>query len=280
MKIKYLLAVVSILCIFVFGCSRYLDVPEGEWKLISSEHFNYHYQANSKLSPEDLSGAIERLEWFWDFAAGVWDYDSKKIDYYYFLSREDVKKLTGRDMNAKAIVEKDIVLSIFASDTHEVSHLFTTPAGSSLDIANFWMEGIAMYYTWPKLYYPPGEARLYAEPLGAWHGHSVHYWAKELLAEGSLPDLEPLIYGNRHFDSLDANTGYPVAGSFVTYLLGRGHSDLGMVEKYMVFMDSANKANSKEEAKLVFSDVFGKKFIQVERGWKEFLLDWQEESLY
>ncbi len=95
-----------------------------------------------------------------------------------------------------------------------------------------------------------------------------------------MPDLEPLICGNRHFDSLDTNTGYPVAGSFITYLLGRGHSDLEMVEKYRVFMDFANKANSKEKVKLVFSEVFGKKFIQVERSWKEFLLDWNEECLY
>ncbi len=85
MKLKFLLIFIIASAIFGLGCSNYLDVLKGNWKLIESEHFNYYYQKNLEKNPEYFSGAIQRLEWFWDFAAEVWDYGGQTRNYYYFL---------------------------------------------------------------------------------------------------------------------------------------------------------------------------------------------------
>ena len=263
------------------GCSYRSALSKADWETEGFEHYEYHYQQTIQLSGRDIEEIGDRLEYFYDFASDVWGFgDDRKITYYYFTSRDEVKRLAGIDMNGKVILEENIVLSIHGSDAHEVAHIFTTPTERPLRLANFWMEGIAMYYTWPKLYCSEGEERLYERPLGAWHGCSVHQNAKKLLEEKKLPKLESLIYGNEDFGYLDSDISYPAAGSYVTFLIGEAHSDLESVTKYREFINKANKADSTESVKSIFLEVFDTKFENTIIGWKEFLSGWDEEKLY
>lgn len=278
---KALLAFLALLFSFFIGCSGHSGITKGEWESIELEHYDYNYQKAIQLSSEEIEEITARLEYFHGFASGIWGFpDETKIDYYYFESRQEVKRLAGIDMNGKAVLEENRVLSVHSSDAHEISHIFTTPKERPLRLANFWMEGIAMYYTWPRLYYSGGKERLYERSLGAWYGFSVHQNAKKVLLEDNMPDLKELIYGNEIFGSLDSDISYPIAGSYVTFLIGEAHSDPVLVAKYRDFINKANIASTTDSVKNIFFEVFDVEFEDTVTDWEVFLAEWDEQDLY
>jgi len=286
--------VTAVLVLASCGCSllngSIRDVPRGDWEKHRFGVFDYYVQADS-ASQNTVEEAVEkgadRLEWFWEKTAGYWDYPEEKgVDYYKFASRQEVERLTGRAVNGRAIPHKGIVHSIYFSDAHEVAHLFTMRGISEQEIrvGNFWLEGIAMYYTWPAMYAESGEELPYSEHLGAYQGLSVHERSRRLLQANDLPDLGPMIYGNSMFDAHEEAISYPVAGSFVTFLLAQDPSaadqpDGEAVESFKEFLSRINDADSREEVASAFTDIFEKDLEETEEQWREFLEGWNEDEL-
>ena len=95
---------------------------------------------------------LDRLLGFLDEVGPAWRMPAR-IDYYAFPDRETLRALTGWDTNGRAILAHDATTSIHAADAHEVMHLLTTPTARPLRLAGLWMEGIAMHYTWPEVYF-------------------------------------------------------------------------------------------------------------------------------
>lgn len=253
------------------------------WEKVSSVHFDYYYKAEL-ADPQRVAAALERLEWFWEFVAPVWDYPHyNRISYYKHSSPEDLEESTGRCTNGLAILSKSIVHSINYADAHEVAHLFTTRRLFCLfnccRLSTFWLEGIAMYYSWPLVYYCSDSNHLHEFRMGTWYGKSVHHYAQNRLNEGKLLSIGPCIYKNDHFETVDAMCSYPAAGSFVTFLLGPGHSDLEAVERFKGFFRRINRASSEEEVAQIFEEVFGSPLEEIEAAWHKFLLEWQEPEL-
>jgi hypothetical protein len=254
-----------------------------DWEKVSSTHFDYYYKADA-ADPQRVEAALGRLEWFWEFVAPVWDYPHyNRITYYKHASREELEKHTGRSTNGLAILNKSIVHSINYADAHEVSHLFTTRRlfclFSCCRLSTFWLEGIAMYYSWPLVYFCTASNHLHEYRMGTWYGKSVHHYAQNQLLEGRLMPIRSCIYGDDHFKTVDTMCSYPAAGSFITFLLGPGHNDLAAMERFKGFFQRINRASSEDEVARIFEEVFGSPLEEVEEAWHQFLFDWQEPEL-
>jgi hypothetical protein len=251
------------------------------WDFIRSENFDYYYQAERDPFPERVPIALERLEWFHETVAPLWGYPAgKRITYYRYPSREDLAAASGRDANGFAILNKAEVHTISLADAHEVAHLFTTQnlfyLFNNCRLSTFWMEGIAMYYTWPLVYYCNLHNPLYRYPIGTWYGRSVHCRARELLLQGNLLAIGPCIYENDHFESAGYQCSYPAAGSFITFLLGPGQSNPEQITKMKDFFLRINYARSEKQVADAFAQVFGATIEEVENDWHIFLKSWSE----
>lgn len=283
---KKIILLFSSIVLLISGCSNLLTIPKGEWlKLGETDHFIYYSLAENQLTQDEVNNALQRLEEFWDEVAPVWAYPGKlKVRYFKFKNRDQVKELTGRYVNGKAILSENIVHSIQFSDAHEVAHLFSTQhvitTGDQVKIANFWLEGIAMYYTWPWVYFGKDHPDLsIKKSIGVWGKQTVHHHAQTYLNEASLPKLTPLIYKNYNFDDLDDQLSYTTAGSFITYLVGESQSDLEGLQKYKELLYRLNQCNSEAEVLTTFHEIFGKPFTVAEAEWIEYLKTWDETTV-
>ncbi len=258
-------------------------LPRGDWDVAASgttHGTEVRYLTLERVEPvEPPATALARLLAFLDEVGPAWRMP-ERIDYYAFPDRATLRTLTGYDTNARALLAHDATISIHAADAHEIMHLLTTPTERPLRLATFWMEGIAMYYTWPEVYL---DAETLAETglpprLGAWHGQTVHGNARAIRQRGDLPALRPLVHGDRAFTALPSAVSYPVAGSFVTHLLGPGHDDVSRIAAFRTFLADANVASDTAGVLLAFERHLGITLAEAESSWHAFLDDWDEDT--
>jgi hypothetical protein len=250
-------------------------LPAGEWRTAAQgEHVRYLVLAGVEPA-EDPERAVARLEAFLAEVAPLWG-GAGTIDYYAFPDRETLERLTGWRMTGRAILDRTAVVSIYAADAHEVAHLLSAPRGRPLRLANFWLEGVAMAYTWPEVYFGSEIAAERPPRLGAWQGRTVHGWARDAVADGIVPPLTEMIHfsGNRTFDAFEL--GYPVAGSFVSTLIGPAPGDERRIAALRTFFDDANVAASAEEVAALFGARMGSSLEEAEGAWHAFLQGWAE----
>lgn len=275
------IAPVALLLLLAGACTPSPQrLPSGEWERTArGVHIDYLELRDAAHDPE-ADAAVARLEAFLDDVGPHWRVP-ETIRYYRFQDRERLREHTGWDTNGRALTDHDAVVSIHAADAHEVAHILTVPTGRPLRLANFWLEGIAMFYTWPEVYFPPEgvEERELPRTIGVWSGRSVHAWAQDARQDGTLPALEPLIHGNRDFDALPLDVSYPAAGSFTAYLLGPGHGDPARIAKLRAFFDEANVATSTSAVRAAFEHHLQRDLDDAEAGWHAFLDDWDETEL-
>lgn len=263
-------------------------------KIDETQHFIYNSFEEKELYNDDAEHALQRLE---DFLAevaekNVWDIPEEKIKYFKFEFREQIKKLTGWQVTGRADFDQNFVVSIYYSDAHEVAHLFTThhliKEKGRVDVANFWLEGIAMYYTWPRVYFgedPTEDGKeVIQTSIGVIEGKSVHENVR-LLEE--IPDTETMktfIYGNEHFDALDTKTGYSIAGSFVSFLIGQGIPDCinhnpNNLQKYKELLSKLNYCSSRNDVLDAFYEVYEVDFDDMVDEWLDFISTWEEDQI-
>ena len=255
-------------------------LPRGAWEE-AAHGAHVRYLVPAGMAPvEKPDDAVARLEGFLADVGPDWRVP-ERIDYYAFPDRDTLRDLTPWDSTGRALLRHDAVVSIYAADAHEVAHLLTAPPERPLRLANFWLEGIAMYYTWAEVYFGEDEGRERALPqrIGVWRGRSVHAWSSGALARGDLPALPPLVHGNRAFGALDDGLTYPAAGSFTTFLLGPGHEDRERIAAFRAFLADANVADSLAGVRAAFETHLGLPLDEAEAAWHDFLRHWDEAAL-
>jgi len=256
-------------------------LPRGEWEVVASgfvhgTELRYLTLADTAYA-SPAEPALGRLLGFLEEVGPAWRMP-ERIDYYAFPDRETLRALTGWDTHGRAILAHDATVSIHAADAHEVMHLLTAPTARPLRLSALWMEGIAMYYTWPEVYFDAATLSERGLPprLGAWYGRTVHGNAQEARANGELPALTQLVHGNQVFFALPDGITYPAAGSFVTHLLGAGHSDLPRIAALRAFFDEANAAADTAAVLAAFEQHMGESLVDAEAAWHAFLDGWDE----
>lgn len=258
-------------------------LPRGDWQVaaagtVHGTELRYLTLVGAAYD-EAAAPAAGRLLRFLDEVGPAWRMP-ERIDTYVFPDRGTLHALTGWDTNGRAILAHDATVSIHAADAHEVMHLLTTPTGRPLRLANFWMEGVAMAYTWPEVYFDAATLSERGLParLGAWYGKTVHGHAQEARERGELPALTPLAHGNQAFLALPDGITYPAAGSFVTFLLGPGHRDATRIAGFRHFLEEANRAPDAAAVLASFERRMGRPLSEAEAAWHAFLDGWDETA--
>ena len=166
----------------------------------TSAHYIYHYTPGDSVNP-----VYQEAFYNWDSAQLSVNL-GQKIQYYKFTDANQKQQLTGMAGNGNADPSTDSIYSIWPKDNHETTHLLTATIGMPTPFIN---EGMAVAnQTDPldKIYTPD------------WNGNSPHHWAKQYLQAGQLPALSSLL-DKSAFEAFDPNMSYPIAGSFIRYLI-------------------------------------------------------------
>jgi|GEM_PF-2018462 len=255
-----------------------VGLPPGDWELAAEGvTLRYHWLRGAPYT-SNAASAVERLEAFIAEIGAEWHVPDV-VHYYAFPDRETLREITGWDVTGRAILEHDALVSVYAADAHEIAHILTTPRGRPLRLANLWLEGIAMYYTWPEVYFVAADLAGRAGRIGTWHGRSVHAWAQEALTRGQLPPLSALAFDNRTWSVLDSSLSYPLAGSFITHLVGPGHREAQRFAQLRRFFDDANTSATPTQVEAAFERHLGLRLDVAELHWHAFLREWDEASL-
>lgn len=250
-------------------------LPRGDWELVAAGPTIRYYTLRQQPPRHDVTAAVARLEAFLADVGRAW-YVPEALHYYAFPNRDALRALTGWEATGRAILDRDAVVSVHAADAHEVAHVLSAPHGRPLRLATFWLEGIAMYYTWPEVFFGAEAVGDRPRRLGTWYGRSVHAWAQEARRDGVLPPLAGLVHGNEVWRTLEDDISYPLAGSFTTFLVGPGHRDFERIGALRSFFDEANVAATREEVERSFERHFGLPLHDVEAAWLAFLDAWEE----
>jgi hypothetical protein len=168
---------------------------------LQTEHFVFHY------SEEDQVDAT------WQEAYHAWLLDqlgvqlSSRIDYYKYRDRAQKLTLTGTDGNGIAYPELLEVHTIFPRDNHETVHVVVGVVWGRAPA--LFGEGIAVAFETDPVA---------GDLVPRWSSRPVDDIAREAWTAGTTPALDELIL-NSSFRSYPEDLTYPLAGSFVHYLL-------------------------------------------------------------
>ena len=121
----------------------------------------------------------------------------ERIHYYKYPDLDTIEELTGRRGNAFANVERNEIHSIWASDRHEIVHLWARPWGDPPALLG---EGIAVYLS------------------GQWQGKPVKEAAREILEGEHWIPLERMI-DTASFRQLRELSTYGQAGALVAWIV-------------------------------------------------------------
>jgi hypothetical protein len=180
-----------------------------------------------------------------------------RIGYYKYRSRQEMGVHTGRyNTNGYSDAARLEIHTLWATDNHEVVHLFMSTIGQS---SALFSEGVAVAFQ--------------ADPVhGAYesvfNGEEVHRSARRYLDAGSLVLPLDRIVETKGFRAVsDEVLAYREAGSFVRFLIdGYG------LDRLLAFYRSGTSPDETREAiKGHFNTTFGVAFEEAEAEWLDML---------
>jgi hypothetical protein len=188
---------------------------------------------------------------FHDWAVAALDVPvTKKVTYNKYLSRTHMGDLTGEyDANAYADPKTFTVHTIWASDNHEVVHLYSSLFGSPVALFN---EGLAVAHQVDPVH---------GDLTPRWNMTPLHDHARSFRRQGMLVALGSLLASN-DFRRFDSNVTYPEAGSFVRYVLDT--YGLGSMKRFFALCRNTDSADTVRQQ---FQTAFGRSVTDVEHDW-------------
>lgn len=166
-----------------------------------SEHFVYYFAANDHVD-------ATWQETYYDWLVETLDVSlSKKLHYFKYRDRTHLERVTGKTGNGYADAKAYGFHTISPIDHHESVHVvvFNTMGRA----AALFDEGIAVAHQKD----PTGP-----DEVTRWSGTDVHEIAREHYRAGTIPALASLLESTA-FRKHDPNLTYPLAGSFVRFLI-------------------------------------------------------------
>lgn len=210
-----------------------------------SAHFVFHF------SPGD-SVEAQRMEAHYRWAVGILGVAPPvQIQYYKYLDRNQMSRLTGQVTNGWAEPEGFAVHSIWPFDPHEVVHVYSALVGRPSDFFN---EGLAV-----AMGTDPLSGRLEA----LWNGRDVHQVARMMGSE--LIPLRDMVTTD-DFRRYPDGTSYPEAGSFIRYLM-ENHGSAAVLSLFA----AGSRNDSRGTIERSFRSAFGFELTEAEARWRAFL---------
>jgi hypothetical protein len=215
---------------------------------VESEHLVY-------LSAAGDAADSTWMEGYWDWVtARLGVAPGQKLELRKYRDRAHLARVTGRSTNGFAEPGTNRFHTIWPRDNHEIVHVLVI-----LEIGHppaLFNEGIAVAHQ-----ALPASGILYAQ----WNGRNVHAIAAEHLAANRIPDVAALLESPDFF-RLDEGFAYPLAGSFVRFLIDRyGMAPLRAYFGGSTFDDGAAKSRA------LFAAAYGVTLDAAWAEWRAFL---------
>lgn len=181
-------------------------------KVLETEHYAFHAELGS-LAEQDINEIAKEQENSYRYIVNMLGLTMQgKICYYFYNSREEVGREIERRFgvyspNNGCAVSENEICAVYNQeikcigpheDTHILAFALSRPESSFLE------EGLACAMD------------------AQWWGIDNHTWVNYYRKNGSCPSVCELLQMDwQTFSALDCSVTYPVAGSFVTWLLLR-----------------------------------------------------------
>ena len=247
---KYLFLLMIIFSTILSGCHK--DEPIATEDLLSQHISGTHFEYYFSETDADIIDTTWQEEYFLWFMEEL-DLDPNlKLEYRKYRDRAHLEKVTGKETNGFAEVGTNKFHTIWKIDSHESVHsIVTMLMGHPPPLFN---EGIAVAYQ--ADYFQPGF-------IPGWNGQDFHVLSKSFLDNGSIPSLDNLLSANTFFD-ISADVTYPVAGSFVRYLI-----DTYGIYEMKDFINLSDFEDSKSQIRIDFQNAYG---FSIDDAWNEWIL--------
>lgn len=175
---------------------------------LTSDHFDYHFAAGDTIRPEEARINDRAYE---IIREGLETDFSRRIEFNKFFDADHIARLTGTRTGGGFVVNGRI-FHTRALDPHEITHVIAIEElGRPSD---FFDEGLAVNFGGLRV--TDGEVTLFPS---AQRNFDVDREVLSIFAgrrfDGSIRD----ILTSSAFDELDFEVSYPIAGSFVKFLL-------------------------------------------------------------
>lgn len=211
-----------------------------------TQHFVFHYAPGDRVDSDGQEAYHAWLLSTWGVQLG------RKIDYFKYRDRAHKRSVMGVDGNGIAYPDRYEVHTIWPRDEHETVHVVVIAALGSGPV--LFDEGVAVAFQ-----VDPAAGNLVAR----WSGRPVHDIACETWAQGRVPPLEQLIASEASFRGFDEGLTYPLAGSFVRFLVDtRGLEPVKRIFREMRRADGAATVRTK------FRAIFGAELDAVWDEWR------------
>jgi hypothetical protein len=216
---------------------------------LSARHESAHYIYLH--APDDaVNSAMQEQYHEWLLAQFGID-DDEKLEYRKYRDRAHIRSVTGRNTNGFAEPGTIRFHTIWPFDNHESVHsLVTLYLGHPPALFN---EGIAVAH----------QALFIGNQFVLrWNGRHPDEIAAEQLRAGQLPALDQVLESPRFFD-FNESVMYPVAGSFVRYLIAQ--HGLAPLKAYF---DNSAFTHSAAQTRAAFLAAYGITVDQAWAGWR------------
>lgn len=217
---------------------------------VESSHFIYHMSVGDEVD-------TARQEAFY-----VWITHTlniivpRKLEFFKYRDREHLYRLTGRQTNGFADTGTYNFHTIRNWDNHECTHSMVSNL-IGLPVALF-NEGIAVAHQTDPL-----NGRF--EPF--WNMVHIHELSREYQQRGEIPPLDSLLESSSFF-SFEENRIYPLAGSFVRFLI-----DTPGLEPMKTLIGRSSFLDTKSKVYADFQAVYGAPIDVWWNRWLAFLTE-------
>ncbi len=197
-----------------------------------TEHFSFYTRDKQAVEAKKTEQYVAKVEQL------LGERLSGRADYYRYSSAEEIEFATGRYAAGLTVATSGPgqIHSMKPFHPHEIVHLVAEHLGNP---GTFFHEGLAVAVG--------DEAH--------WAGKSVDAIAKEMVKAGRISSVSNLV---AEFDRMDPQSAYPVAGSFVAFLI-KTHG----IEKTTEFFRACSRGNTGT----AFLHTFGQTMDQAGAGW-------------
>lgn len=239
---------------FLSACGAGPVAPEDQLvRLSESGHFVFFA---SEGDPTVFDTVYQERHFAWVLTGLALSYPGK-VSFLKYRDRAHLERATGRKTNGFAEPDQGRFHTIWTMDNHEYIHVvFVNRVGNPPALFN---EGVAVAFHGASL-----SGSFEGPPL--WNGVSSDRLARDMLLAGTLPSLDDLAESKR-FRSIDDQVTYPIAGSFVRFLIDRGQ-----IESFKAFAKACGSGSGTAEIKRQFEGVYGTPLASWWGEWKEYLV--------
>jgi len=188
--------------LFAAGCGSSMPISPSDLSLserIETAHFVFHYSAGDGVDPA-------WQEAYHEWAVAQLGVTPPIIQYNKYQTPAHMAALTGRNTNGFADPAGAAIHTLWPTDKHEVVHVYAASWG--FPVALF-VEGLAVAHQTN----PPAN-----DFVPRWNGTALDDLVRRLRALETVPPIAA-IAETAAFRARDSDIMYPVAGSFVRFLI-------------------------------------------------------------